>query len=68
MCGEYKITVNTALNIDDYPLPNIEENFSSLGGGEYFSKIDFKNAYLQVGVIKLYLNVYNSCLTELFLV
>ncbi|XP_058827473.1 uncharacterized protein K02A2.6-like [Topomyia yanbarensis] len=50
LCGDYKITVNPSLLIDDHPLPTVEELFVSVAGGERFSKIDLSQAYLQLEV------------------
>ncbi|XP_052771110.1 uncharacterized protein K02A2.6-like [Mya arenaria] len=50
ICGDFKVTVNPVLDIDHYPLPRIEEIFASLGKGKKFTKIDLKNAYLQIEV------------------
>lgn len=50
ICGDYKITVNTGLLIDEYPLPTINELFSTMAGGQKFSKIDLSKAYLQMEV------------------
>lgn len=48
ICGDYKTTVNPALNVEQYPLPRIEDIFASLAGGKRFSKIDLTQAYLQM--------------------
>ena len=48
LCGDYKVTVNPMLEIEQYPLPRIDDLFASLSGGQHFSKIDLKNAYLQI--------------------
>ena len=48
ICGDYKITVNRAAKVEKYPIPRIEELFSSLAGGKSFSKLDLSHAYLQV--------------------
>ena len=48
LCGDYKVTVNQSLEIDQYPLPKPEDLFASLAGGEKFSKIDLTQAYLQM--------------------
>ncbi|XP_013172204.1 PREDICTED: uncharacterized protein K02A2.6-like [Papilio xuthus] len=48
ICGDYKVTVNPLLKDFHYPLPRTEELFAALSGGEQFTKLDLKNAYLQV--------------------
>ena len=48
VCGDFKPTYNQAADIECYPLPRIEEIFANLKGGKYFSKLDLKNAYLQL--------------------
>ncbi|XP_041764608.1 uncharacterized protein K02A2.6-like [Anopheles merus] len=40
ICGDYKQTVNQKLQVDQHPLPTVEELFASLAGGKRFSKID----------------------------
>lgn len=50
ICGDYKVTLNTALVVDEHPLPTIEELFCKMAGGERFSKIDLTKAYLQLEV------------------
>lgn len=48
ICGDYKLTLNGVAKLDTYPLPRIEDLFSSLSGGKYFSKLDLAQAYLQL--------------------
>lgn len=48
ICGDYKVTVNRAAKVDKYPIPRIDELFTSLSGGKTFSKLDLSHAYLQV--------------------
>lgn len=50
LCGDFKITVNPALKIDDYPLPLIEDIFASLAGGTHFTVIDLAQAYHQMEI------------------
>lgn len=47
ICGDYKITINPILKDFHYPLPRIEAIFSTLGGGEQYTKLDLSNAFQQ---------------------
>ncbi|XP_072177830.1 uncharacterized protein [Diadema setosum] len=51
ICGDYKVTINQVLegNMPD-TLPTAEDLFSTLTGGQVFTKMDLTNAYLQLGV------------------
>ena len=48
LCRDYKVTVNLALNVDQYPLPKPSDLLSSLAGGQRFSKLHLTTAYQQV--------------------
>ena len=48
ICGDYKVTINPFLVVDQHPLPKPEELFSSLSGGQKFSKINLSHAYQQM--------------------
>ena len=48
LCGAFKQTINPVLHVQQYPLPRIDDIFASLGGGKKFSKIDLRQAYLQM--------------------
>ena len=48
LCGSYDLTVNTATSLESYPLPRTEELFAVLAGGQYFTKFDLREAYLQL--------------------
>lgn len=48
----FRVTRNLFLNIVQYPLPKNDDIFANLNGGTYFSKIDLKQASLQLRVDK----------------
>ena len=48
ICGDFKQTVNPVSTLDKYPIPKIEDLFSTLAGGKVFSKIDLSQAYQQL--------------------
>ena len=47
ICGDYK-AVNKVTLTESYPLPKTEDLFSTLSGGEKFSKLDLSHAYQQI--------------------
>ncbi|XP_037978548.2 uncharacterized protein K02A2.6-like isoform X1 [Plutella xylostella] len=47
LCGDYKVTLNPHLEVDQYPLPHINDIFNTLKDGKYFCELDLKEAYLQ---------------------
>ena len=48
LCGDYKVTINSAVKTDSYPLPLIEELYTKLSGGTIYSKLDLSSAYQQL--------------------
>ena len=48
ICGDYRLTVNRATKLNNYPVPRIEDLFATLGSGKIFSKLDLSNAYNQI--------------------
>ena len=48
ICGDFKQTINPVSTLDKYPIPKVEDLFSTLAGGKIFSKIDLSQAYQQL--------------------
>ena len=39
VCGDFKVTLNPCLEVQKHPLPQVEECFHAMNGGEEFTKI-----------------------------
>ena len=50
ICGDYKVTLNQVLDVDQNPLPEPSNLFATLAGGKVFSKLDLTQAYHQMEV------------------
>ena len=48
LCGDYKLMVNQASKLDQYPIPPVEDLFSALSGGNTFSKLDMSQVHQQI--------------------
>ena len=48
ICGDYKVTVNQAAKLDNYPIPKAEDLFATLSGGNKFTKLYMSQAYQQI--------------------
>eukprot|EP00731_Ephydatia_muelleri_P002173 Em0001g2173a len=48
LCGDYKVSINQALMVDQYPLPKPSNLFAALSGGKWFTKLDLAQAYTQM--------------------
>ena len=52
ICGDFKVSINPALDVDQYPLPKPEDLFATLAGGTKFTKLDLSQAYHQLTLHK----------------
>ena len=50
LCGDYKTTVNRAVDDECYPLPTSQDLYAELGGAKVFSKLDLSHAYAQLNL------------------
>ena len=48
ICGDYKITINPALDVPEHPIPTADDLFTQWNGGEKFTKLDLSSAHQQV--------------------
>ena len=48
LCGDYKVTVNQALEVNQYLMPKLEDLLATLAGGQKFTKLDLRQAYQQL--------------------
>ena len=53
ICGDYKMTINPRSKCDTYPVPKTEDLLATLNGGQKFTKLDLKQAYMQLCVDKV---------------
>ena len=48
ICGDYKVTINQAVDIPEHPMPRVEELIQKLSGGKTFTKLDMSPVYQQI--------------------
>ena len=48
ICGDFKVTVNPYLDVDQHPLPKPTGLFARLTGGKRFTKLGLSSAYQQL--------------------
>ena len=48
LCGDNKVTLNQAMDVEQYPLPKPDDLFATLAGGEKFTVLDLSQAYQQL--------------------
>ena len=46
--GDYCLTVNRAVKLDQYPIPKIEDLLAKIAGGKYFISLEMTQAYQQL--------------------
>ena len=61
ICGDFKTTVNPVLNVDQYPLPTVDDIFSNLAGGQLLTKLDLTQAYLHLEVDEEFRDLLTIC-------
>lgn len=62
LCGDYKLTINQASPLEQYPIPRVEDLFTTLSGGLSSSKLDMSHADQQIVMdenSKQYLTINN---------
>ena len=47
-CGDYKVTVNPVLDVNQFTLPHPDDLMISISGGKRFTKLDLTAAYQQM--------------------
>ena len=50
LCKDYKLALNRALKVDQYPLPITDDLFTSLAGGQKLTKINLAHEYQQISL------------------
>ena len=48
ICGDFKVTINPQICIDQHPIPTVDELLAKLQNGQKFTKLDLSDAYLQL--------------------
>ena len=50
ICGDYKVTINSSVEDEQYPLPTQQDLYAALSGSKVFSKLNLSHAYAQLNV------------------
>jgi transposase InsO family protein len=48
LCGDYKVSINPVLEVDQFPIPTPEIVFNAMANGVKFTKVDLRCAYQQL--------------------
>lgn len=67
LCGDYKVSVNEALVVDQYPLPKPSDLFATLAGGKWFTKLDWHKLIRRWNWMKNLGNMLQLTLTMAFI-
>ena len=52
LCGDYRLTINSVIDADQYRINTLDEMTHALAGCKWYSKLDLKSAYLQLPLSK----------------
>lgn len=52
ICGDYKVTINSAVEDEQYPLPTQQDLYAALSGSKVSLKLHLPHAYVQLSVDK----------------
>ena len=52
ICGDYRLTINSVIDADQYRINTLDEITHALSGCKWYSKLDLKSAYLQLPLSK----------------
>ena len=50
ICGDFSVSVNRALKMEEHPMPNAEDIFASLHGTKFYTRLDFRRCFEQLVV------------------
>ena len=48
LCGGYRLIINQAVKLDQYPIPEIKDLLTKIAAGKYFTSLDMSQAYQQL--------------------
>ena len=48
ICGDYKVTINPEMDVDQHPLPKPDDIFATMAGGKLFTTLNLSHAYNQL--------------------
>ena len=68
VCGDFKVTINPFLNVDQYPLPKPSDLMTCLTGGKMFTKLDLTAAYQQILLEQVGCNKHTPGLIQIYTV